>query len=130
MTGPQSGLPAQGGGLYMVTPVRAAATRAADGWARTGFVWRRRAKLGYAALAPMATGAMLKGIRADRPRIPIGGDARMLEHIQRLLPGSHSSLLEKLPDQNDWGRFPVRHDRPAVQPHGPVFFAGTLLGAD
>ncbi|WP_271408837.1 SDR family NAD(P)-dependent oxidoreductase [Pseudomonas sp. Q1-7] len=46
--------------------------------------------------AEQAARIIIKGIQADRPRIMVGADARLLDHLQRLLPASYPRLLGKL----------------------------------
>jgi len=43
-----------------------------------------------------AAQVIIEGIKSGRPRILIGGDARLLDGIQRLLPASYPKLLAKL----------------------------------
>ncbi|BAN50162.1 SDR family oxidoreductase [Metapseudomonas resinovorans] len=46
--------------------------------------------------AEQAARVILDGIRAGRPRILIGADARFLDRLQRLLPANYPRLLAKL----------------------------------
>ena len=43
-----------------------------------------------------AASLIVEGIKARRPRILIGGDARLLDILQRLLPTGYASVLRKL----------------------------------
>jgi short-subunit dehydrogenase len=45
--------------------------------------------------APAAAAAIIAGIEKNAPRILIGGDARMLDRLQRFLPGTYFRVLRR-----------------------------------
>ncbi len=45
--------------------------------------------------AQAAATAIIAGIEKNAPRILIGGDARMLDRLQRILPGTYFRILKR-----------------------------------
>ena len=45
--------------------------------------------------APAAARAIIAGIEKNAPRILIGGNARMLDRLQRILPGTYFRILKR-----------------------------------